>query len=761
VVTGRASDQAATASAHHVCLIVPNGTHRPDALADAIAMRHPDVQLSAVWCGDPSLRPPPAGRAPWVDGPGDPATESVWHDTLISNTTEVAEWLRALRVVRSLVVGGARSVTLMWVGAIAVLDDVAAVWAGERVLRLVPRVMRPLPIDGLRPEQNDLLESGLHTARLVTFGPDCDELIDWLERRLTHRYEPDDGSEDVRPQLPVGRSLDVAATLFGADVCADERIGVGMWRWSVDRPALLDVSGFDTTQPWVLDPTVARRSRITVVGHPDRQQALSDAAPQLAGRRLPLTAPGGIVIDGVMRTMARVMGWRRHDSSLVPSPWLAPAAFRAWLGTGYWTALHASRRDLTVAFPHPTTIDAHGFRAWSRRASVDDQVAFLVPPAQVGQATTNRFQTADPLRADGLNLLGYLRRESSLGDVARRLATATAAAHVPTALLAHERTASPLVTDPPQIGRRIEFGTTLAVVNADQFMTIDLDHPELVAASDRMIAYWFWELEHVPPSMRAAFASVDEIWAGSQFVVDAFAAVAAVPVRHVPIPVARPMASARSRASFAPLARAGDRFVFTVIFDHFSVTERKNPVGAIQAFRRAFRPDEGPMLVVKAMNGQRRWPQHQQVLDAAGDRPDIIVWDEHLSRADHMAYITAVDALVSLHRSEGLGLHLAEAMWLDTPTIATRYSGNLDFMDDDCALLVDAPLINVERGEGVYPPHAVWADPDLDMAADAMRALAGDPLLHTRLAAAGRAKMEGQPSLEQTGRLIAELLELH
>ena len=77
--------------------------------------------------------------------------------------------------------------------------------------------------------------------------------------------------------------------------------------------------------------------------------------------------------------------------------------------------------------------------------------------------------------------------------------------------------------------------------------------------------------------MRAVFASVDEIWAGSRFVVDAFAAVAPVPVRHVPIPVAQPVASDRERASFAPLAGLGDRFVFAVVFDHFSVTERKNP----------------------------------------------------------------------------------------------------------------------------------------------------------------------------------------
>ena len=208
------------------------------------------------------------------------------------------------------------------------------------------------------------------------------------------------------------------------------------------------------------------------------------------------------------------------------------------------------------------------------------------------------------------------------------------------------------------------------------------------------------------------------------------------------------------------MATVGDRFVFTVVFDHFSVTERKNPVDAVRAFRLAFSENEGPVLGVKSMNGDRKWPQHQQVLAATGGRSDIIVWDEHLSRDDHMAFIASADALVSLHRSEGLGLHLAEAMWLDTPTIATRYSGNLDFMNDDNSLLVDAVMVPVTGGEGVYPSEAMWAAPDLDVAAAAMRRMVEDPALVARLSAAGRTTMEQQPSLADTGRLVARLLEL-
>jgi glycosyltransferase involved in cell wall biosynthesis len=192
-------------------------------------------------------------------------------------------------------------------------------------------------------------------------------------------------------------------------------------------------------------------------------------------------------------------------------------------------------------------------------------------------------------------------------------------------------------------------------------------------------------------------------------------------------------------------------------FDHLSVTERKNPIGAIEAFVAAFAPDEGPVLIVKTMNGRGRWTHHQRVLAAAAGRRDIVVWDEHLSRSDNMALVRSADCMVSLHRSEGLGLHLAEAMWLGTPTIATRYSGNVDFMDDTCALLVGYDRVNVTRGQGVYPSTATWAAPHLDEAAEAMRAISADAALHDRLATAGRARMEAQPSLRDTGELIASL----
>ncbi len=116
-----------------------------------------------------------------------------------------------------------------------------------------------------------------------------------------------------------------------------------------------------------------------------------------------------------------------------------------------------------------------------------------------------------------------------------------------------------------------------------------------------------------------------------------------------------------------------------------------------------------------------------------------------------MALVAAADCMVSLHRSEGLGLHLAEAMWLGTPVIATRYSGNLDFMNDDNSLLIDFDLVNVEHGEGVYPSSAKWAAPDLDQAAAAMRRIASDAALRHAIGG-GRSANDGAAALARRDR---------
>ncbi|MGZ4792914.1 MAG: glycosyltransferase [Ilumatobacteraceae bacterium] len=715
-----------------VVLVVPHGTHRPEPIAEALHAHQPTWAVGAVWCGDPHLRPPLNGLT-WFD---DHPTSAAAEIAIVSGDVRVGEWKRALQTRASLLVDESLQVVLLWVGATAVLSAIdELVEAGPEAMTFLVRAAEALPDDGLAPSEADLIAAGAYSTTAAVFGPRSRPAVEWLLAHLDGRAE-------------VGHLLSRAAQLFGANECSDASIGVGAWRWGSDEPALLDVDGYDSLQPWTLAADSQVPLRVELLGHPTRQQTMTHAGPQLAGERTPLCLPGGLAVDSIVR---RVVA---ESTSPPPAPWSAPAEFREWLAPRYWRALHEDRRDLQVAFPDSDQRSATAFHRWCRGAFCVEDVPSLLPASE---SQGGPLVVADRLRDDGVNLVGYFTRSLGLGDVVRRLRDAVEQTGLAHSTIATQRTASP-TDDIAGADNRVEFTNSLCVVTADQFPFLAGDFPELFAATRRMIGYWFWELEHVPLHMRQSIALVDEIWAGSRFVTDAFAAVSPVPVHHVPIPISEPRPSSRGRGDFARLADVGGRPVFLAVFDHLSVTERKNPVGVVDAFRRAFTPDEGPVLVIKTMNGHQRWSSHQRVLAAADRRNDIRVWDETLERADQMALVAAADCMVSLHRSEGLGLHLAEAMWLRTPTIATRYSGNLDFMNDDNSLLIDADLVNVEHGEGVYPPTARWAAPDLDQAADAMRRIADDESLRTQLADAGRNTMERQPSLRETGRLISQLL---
>jgi glycosyltransferase involved in cell wall biosynthesis len=179
-----------------------------------------------------------------------------------------------------------------------------------------------------------------------------------------------------------------------------------------------------------------------------------------------------------------------------------------------------------------------------------------------------------------------------------------------------------------------------------------------------------------------------------------------------------------------------DDFVFLTMFDFNSSAARKNPLAAIEAFKLAFpQGDERACLLLKSSNGDRSTAQLMRLVEASAGDARIIIRDDLIDRADLQALQRCCDAYLSLHRSEGFGLVMAETMLMGKPVIATAYSGNLEFMNSQNSCLVDYDLVQVEAGEYPMAEGQYWAAPHVHHAAEHMRALFGNRALCEKLGA--------------------------
>jgi glycosyltransferase involved in cell wall biosynthesis len=247
---------------------------------------------------------------------------------------------------------------------------------------------------------------------------------------------------------------------------------------------------------------------------------------------------------------------------------------------------------------------------------------------------------------------------------------------------------------------------------------------------------------------------VDEIWTYSAFSARAIRRTVDKPVYRFPLPVVPGPVGQKSRAEL----HLPEGFVFLFSFDFHSVAERKNPSGVVEAFCRAFQPNEGPQLVVKSINGMADVVELERLRSLALDRDDIHIIDGYFDRADQRALMASCDAYVSLHRAEGFGYTLAEAMLAEKPVIATGYSGNLEFMNEDNSFLVGYRLIPVREACEPYPTTATWADPDLDEAAALMRTVVADPARAKRVGGQARRDIAEHHSPAARAPLLAARL---
>ncbi len=447
------------------------------------------------------------------------------------------------------------------------------------------------------------------------------------------------------------------------------------------------------------------------------------------------------------------LGYTKEGSAVGPSENEPSALGRSFSQKFYillyrfaWRFRHLARPFLSVEFRHQSHVKL-----------IEKVPNFELQTHQPEPDVTGPDPRApDSPPAFGINVFGYTCAESGIGQSIRSSIRGLVANDVPVAVSDYEDGNLSRMNDSidDQLFAEPVYGLNLFHINAD----------EIIRARERIgadqfeghynIGYWAWELPEFPDRWLDALNVLDEVWVPSNFCQKAIAEKATIPVLVMPHCVDEPDINPTFTRRYFSIPQ--DEIIFLTMFDALSIPERKNPLAVISAFTKMIDKITQPCkLVIKVANLDKTSEFKADLLQAISDREDVIIIDRYFARDEVYGLLSVVDSLVSLHRSEGFGLAIAEAMALGIPVIATGWSGNTDFMNSFNSLPVSYHLQTLDKDYGPYEEGSYWAEPDLDSAIQAMMLVASRSELVEQIALRAKKTIGETNSPGVTGRLMA------
>ncbi|UUI74516.1 glycosyltransferase [Cellulomonas chengniuliangii] len=614
-----------------------------------------------------------------------------------------------------------------------------------------PRVHGALPMDDRHPDDDDLRAAGLTTGSVFAVSQAARDFLRWWASRAIDGFAELPWLDHVLTRLPhvILRDPGVGVSAWSITTPTDSRDGALHLDGAPVRH--ISLAGFDARRPWLLDPRLAR-PRVLLSEHPalaelcrsyaaavetSERQIDPDGPLRFAslGSGLPVHAQAGSTYRHALELSRRSMA----PEPPVPFDPAAPDALREWLLepdldggelrlSRYLMSIYRDRPDLAAALPGVPLTNSTQLVRWAAdhgqgEAAYDPDLLDASVRAARELLPLRELPSPRSQRSAGVNVVGYLSGELGVGESARLMLDALDAANVPRSTTAISRKLQSRQRATYRASSGLRFDTTLLCVNADMTADVVSTVPELLRNTYR-IGMWYWEVEEFPASFAGAFDHVDEVWAATDFIRDAIQARTKKPVRTITPPLPAPNVDpAITRADLG----LPEGFTFLFSFDYLSSAARKNPLGLVEAFRAAFARNSGQTLVIKSINADVRPDEAERLRIAVADEPDIVLMERYLSASERDALMAHADCYISLHRAEGLGLTMAEAMALGKPVIATGYSGNMQFMNDENSLLVPFAMATIAPDAAPYPAGARWAEPDLDAAAQLMQLVRDDP----------------------------------
>jgi glycosyltransferase involved in cell wall biosynthesis len=674
---------------------------------------------------------------------------------------------------------------------IEVYQSLGAVFVAleQHPIVLTPHTLEPMPEDGLLPNSADISLAGIYNLGFIGVRNEATAFIDWWCDRL--RF---DCVSDLARGLFVDQKwIDWAPALFDVGILKDPSLNVAYWNIhernigvleAADSKSVVAVngnpltffhfSGFDPDRPEVL----SKHSRLKARVIPSENETLMSLCRSYASRTRHFArdseflndyayseiAPGVTASKPIRRALrdARTGGYLKISDR--ERSFSGSTAFVSWLKTpqGRWSltplevGFWMSREDLRLRQENLDTFSARRLSEWSKTSpEYVAELNSLGVDAAPGDHVVSAPQPPAHNSLAGVSVLAYANAEMGVGEGGRRLFGAIRQTGIPSELVglrAHlSRDQHGLVS---KVSDSPNFQTVVSCVNADQVPIVS-NQFSLNRHTNRHIGYWAWELEEFPSEFMSGIDAVNEIWTMSTFIQKAVEAKTDKKVSTVPVAFKAP--SAPTSFTRAMLGLPNDKFVFLTSFDYLSVPRRKNPQSTMEAYISAFGESDGACLIVKSINSNKDLSYQASLRTLASSRKDVIFIDDYLSDIETLALIELADCLVSLHRSEGFGLNMADAMALGTPVVATNYGGNLDFMSDRSAALVDYELHEVGEGNWPYNPKSLWAEPSLSHAADQMTKVFNQASYRENLVRESR-KITSQFSTAQVSARVLMLL---
>ena len=651
---------------------------------------------------------------------------------------------------------------------------------------LTPHTTEPIPLDGKLPDEITLLRAGSYNLGFIGVANRAPArgFLDWWAARL-ERYCVNDV---VSGLFTDQKWIDLVPGLVERVAIVRHR-GCNVAYWNlhsrrIDPTVPLQLasgepivffhySGFNPRTPEILSK---HQTRIDLAGEPGLAKLLSEYAGRVMANGFSDASrtayafsrfSNGVATDTFSRSVlreARIGGHRFPDPADVfaePSAWRflnepvdEDATAIPQPLTRYLYELWKKRPDLRATFPQVLSGDRERFVNWLRNDSTTG-----VDRAYLAEAGLRvRPQRLGP-SFEGVNVAGYFKTESGVGEAGRGHVAALRAAGIPTRLVDFSAHSPSRAADTSIAGREGDgvYPINLVCVNADQVATFLAKNGDGFFRGKYNIGSWWWELPEFPDAWLDAFEPFDEIWVGTQYIAAAIAPKSPVPVVIVPPVVSVGAVRLGRKADFG---LDPDDTVFLFVYDYLSVFGRKNPLGAIEAFRRAF-PDRRARvrLVMKSINSEFDLAAYESVRDAAAEDDRIVLIDGYFSRRQKNELLGACDAYLSLHRAEGFGYTLAEAMTLGKPVIATAFSGSADLVTGSNAFPIKYELVPVGPGNGPYAADQMWAEPDLDHAAAALRRVYERPTDARRLGERARSDVLGKYGTAAVARIAGERIE--